>query len=286
MNQIKPTEDSFITEKPQDELIRQYISYYYFHRKERGDPTEFLFYPHIKNGLTVYKNSKTIVSHNKASTKPDPNVDYTFLYSGLEMQATYVSITPPFDKIGIAFQPLGINYFVDQSLGDLLSNRNSIQFDYFRQNILPVMEQVYACNDTGKKAQLLDQYFLDQLVGFSEQRLQQAINLLIASAKKFTVEELAKTLAVSRKTLLRLFQRHLNCSVKDFIHIVQFRKAVKQYQISQKKPQLGEVAHNNDYYDQSDFIKRFKKITGFNPKRFFTDIVHVGNEDTFWTFVK
>jgi len=136
------------------------------------------------------------------------------------------------------------------------------------------------------KVKLLDGYFESQLVGFEEDRLEKAIDCLVNSSEKYTVEKLATEVAVSRKTLLRLFTKHLNCSVKDYIHIVQFRKAVETYQASQKKLQLGEVAHRNNYYDQSDFIKRFKKITGFNPKRFFKDIKHLGNEDTFWTFLK
>ena len=93
------------------------------------------------------------------------------------MEATHVSIMPPFDKIGVAFQPLGLNYFVDQPLGELMTNREDIRFDYFRKDILPVLDQVYTSKDITKKVQLLDQYFLQKLVDFSESRLKACFNL-------------------------------------------------------------------------------------------------------------
>mgnify|MGYP001481976467 CR=1 FL=1 len=38
------------------------------------------------------------------------------------------------------------------------------------------------------------------------------------------------------------------------------------------------------YYDQSDFIKQFKKLTQLSPKKFMTAVTKLGDEDTFWNF--
>ena len=277
--------ESFISLRPDAEEIKPYISYYYFHKSKDGSPTRFIFYPHVKNGLTIYKNSKTRFNDHKAHTIPCDKTQYQFLYSGIEAHAIEVVIHPPFDKIGIAFQPLGLNYFVDRPLSIIMKD-HGINFDYFRSSITETLEEVYALEDPKRKVNLLDEYFLSQYKGLDESRIIRAVHLLTHNDLKYNVASLAAALAINRKTLLRLFQKHLNCSVKDYIHIVQFRKAVEMYQESPQKPQLGEVAHMHDYYDQSDFIKHFKKITGFNPKKFFSDIQHVGREDTFWTFVK
>jgi len=279
-------EESFVTGKPLNPLLRRFISYYYFHEKTKGAPTQFIYYPHVKNGFTIYKNSKTTITGSNTATTPDQSIDYMMLYSGIKTQAIKVSITPPFNKIGVAFQPLGINNFSHEPLSEITGARGSIIFNHFRASLTPVLDNVYAIKSVEEKIKLLDSYFGAQLIGFDEPRLEKAINLLLTTQKKYSVEELAEDIGVSRKTLLRLFNKHLNCSVKDYIHIIQFRKAVKTYQQAKKKIQLGQVAHINNYYDQSDFIKHFKKITGFNPTRFFNDIQHLGSEDTFWTFVK
>ena len=282
---IEKKSESFITEKPKSTLLKKYISYYYFHNKAEGDKVQFMFYPHLKSAITVYKNSNTESANFKSQTYPDSSIDYKFLYQGIQLQACSSTITPPFSKIGIAFQPLGLNYFVNEPLANLLNIDETIEFNYFKPSIVELMDQVYACQSIEKKIKLLDAYFKSKLSNFKEERLEKAIQLIIKSDKKFNVEALANELSINRKTLLRLFRKHLNCSTKDYLHICQFRKAVDSYKLSGKKKYLGELAHMHDYYDQSDFIKHFKKITGFNPKRFFKDIKHMGNEDIFWSFV-
>ncbi|MFT4602060.1 MAG: hypothetical protein ACI857_002246 [Arenicella sp.] len=42
------------------------------------------------------------------------------------------------------------------------------------------------------------------------------------------------------------------------------------------------LAYDMDYYDQSEFIHHFYKITGVNPKRFFFDLVSYGDKSTYW----
>jgi AraC-like DNA-binding protein len=98
------------------------------------------------------------------------------------------------------------------------------------------------------------------------------------------VEELADKMGVSRKTLLRLFKKHHNCSVIDYIKMLQFRKSIESFTKKQNKATLTELAHDTFYYDQSDFVKHFKKLTGFSPKRFFKGLSNLGSQDTYWTF--
>jgi AraC-like DNA-binding protein len=45
---------------------------------------------------------------------------------------------------------------------------------------------------------------------------------------------------------------------------------------------LTDLAYQFNYYDQSDFINQFRKITGINPKNLFKKVKHFGNENLFW----
>lgn len=277
-------EEIFVTEKPRIDFLRKYIAYYYFHRKDTGPSKKFIYYPHTRCGLTIYKQSDVIFENYSSTTIPDKDIPYKFLYGSVEKKAWHVEMKTPFNKIGIAFQPLGINSFIRQDLHTLLANRESKDFDIFSPDIDPILDQVYDTDSIDEKVQLLDNFLLENYVEFKEERLCNAVKLLLNSSKKYSVQELSEYLSVSRKTLYRLFKIHLDCSVKDYINVVQFRKAVEEYQEAMKKPQFVNLAHEADYYDQSEFIRHFKKITGFNPKRFFKDLRHLGNEDTFWTF--
>jgi len=278
-----PEKGAFITAKPKSASVKPHIAYYYFHEKETGEPVEFVFYPHTRCGLTTYKNSKTVHSPRKATTRPDPSVAYTQLYSSIIDQSVHVTMVPPFRKIGVAFHPLGINHFIRQPLNSLLDCSGS-EFNYFLDDMKSTLDKVYAHETIDDKIKILDGYFEKCLVHFLDERLIAVVDLILNTAEKVSVQDLADSQNISRKTLLRLFKLHLNCSVKDYLNVVQFRKAISTYQAAKRKMQLSEVAHSTNYYDQSDFIKHFKKITGFNPKKIFAGIEHIGEEDTFWTF--
>jgi len=222
-----------------------------------------------------------------SQSKISPNKKSGFLqfYGGVQTNCVLAEIQAPFKKLEVVFQALGINYFVTEPLIKLQPKLNS-NFDYFLPTMEECLSQVYQTEDIEQKVELLDAYFLSRFVDIVDTRLAKAIKLLTHSEEKFTVNSLAKTMALSRRTLLRLFQQHLNCSVKDYINIVQFRKALDRYQQNETKPSLTNLAYQLDYYDQSEFIHHIKKITGTTPKQFFAAIGQLGQEDTFWTFVK
>jgi AraC-like DNA-binding protein len=113
--------------------------------------------------------------------------------------------------------------------------------------------------------------------------MEEATRFLFAHDSKHTVEELAAELEISRKTLLRLFNKHQNSSVIDYMKMIQFRRSIELFQNSKDRTKLTELALDTAYYDQSDFIKHFKKLTGFNPKLFFNNLSILGDKGTFWT---
>ena len=182
------------------------------------------------------------------------------------------------------FSPLGLNNFITESLSEVAPNQLNLEFDYFRETMNPVLDLVYDTDNIDNKVDLLDQYFLSVYVGFQNDTLETAIRIILNTNNKISVNELSEKLKVSRKTLLRLFRKHQNCTVQDYIKLIRFRKAIDIFQKTSQKTSFTELALRADYYDQSDFINHFKKLSGFNPKSFFKNLQHVGDQDTFWTF--
>lgn len=275
----------YVTVKPKSEQLQKYIAYYYFDISEEKDYVKsFIFYPHVKNALTIYKNASVNVIGNKTTVFPNSESDYLLIYQGIVKQPIYANIKAPYNKIGVAFQPLGISYFIKNALGEIIAEKASkYNFKEF-STIHSVLDLAYKTNDIDEKVALLDAFFTKEFKDFHEERVIKAIDEMLNG--NFSVQDISEKLQISRKTLLRLFKKHLLCSPKDYINIIKFRKALTQYQEATKKPQLTELAYKHDYYDQSDFIKQFKKITGFNPKKFLGSLTHFGSEDTFWTIMK
>jgi len=62
--------------------------------------------------------------------------------------------------------------------------------------------------------------------------------------------------------------------------LIKFRNALYQYNNGSK---LTQIAYYNNYYDQSDFIKQYKKLVGLTPKQLFKNISEKGDNKTLWT---
>ncbi|MBC8644995.1 helix-turn-helix transcriptional regulator [Flavobacterium lindanitolerans] len=90
---------------------------------------------------------------------------------------------------------------------------------------------------------------------------------IIKSGGLVKVAALSEKLKTNRKTLLRLFQKHLLCSVEEYKKMVRFRQAINFSQEQNGANTLTEVALFSQYYDQADFIRQFKSITKESPKK-------------------
>ncbi len=277
--------EKFITQKPNNSFLQKYISYYYFHSSSSHELHEkFIYYPNFKNALTIYKNSSIEFSNNHSISKPNNKTDFSFIYSGVQNQFRTAEIISPFDKIGIVFQELGINHFIEVPLSTISNHPIQKTFNYFGSNFVQLCEAVYSDENLENKIKLLDEYFLNHYIDFQEKTLKNCINLILNSKHKVTVHELSNKCDINRKSLLRLFKNHLCCTTKDYIDIVQFRRALNDYLQHNKRLSFTEIALENEYYDQAQFINHIKKLTGNNPKSFFKNVKHLGQEDTFWAF--
>jgi AraC-like DNA-binding protein len=277
--------EEFITRKPNNPFLQQYISYYYFHNSLGNyESNKYIYYPNIKNALTIYKNSKVIFYEKYSRTEPDTKTGFSFLYSGIQKQLRTSEIIAPFDKIGIVFNELGINHFIKQPLSSLTSNTIDKHFDYFGKDFVSSCKSIYSTKELDEKINLLDIFFESKFYDFQDKKFKDCMNTIISSKQKLTVSEVSEQLQINRKTLLRLFKKHLCCTTKEYLNIAQFRKSLNEYLLINKNQSFTELAIGSQYYDQSQFINHFKKLSGENPKTFFKNIKHLGNEDTFWTF--
>jgi len=276
--------DNFVSIKPFDKELRKYISYYYFHSSNKPSlKKNIIYYPNYKNAITVYKKSKLIFKSNFSLSFPSPKEDINVFYTRIQNNPRTAKIQAPFNKIGIVFQSLGINYFLKKNLNQVTSKTEDMSFNHFGMAFLETCNNTYKKKEVEGKVKILDAYFKNNFQGFKEEKLIRAVSLIENSNQKQTVSFLAEKLNINRRTLLRLFQKHLCCSVKDYIDIVQFRKAVDEYLVGRKDlKNLTELAYQYNFYDQSEFIKHVNKLTGDKPKSFFKNVKHLGNENTFW----
>lgn len=277
--------DTFKTIVPKDKDLLKCIAYYYFHEsKDEHFSKDIVYHPHYLAALNVYSKVKIQWDENGKTYLPIDSDTKEVILTVNNKTSQEVRLRGAFNKIGVVFHPLGINHFIKSPLNQLVENNSTSSFDYFGDDFLNTSRLVFNEPSLTDQGNLLDSFFKNHLRQFEDERVTKAIDLIFNSSRMPKVQELADSLLISRKTLLRLFKMHLCCSVEEFKSVVKFRKALFFYKEAIDKPELSHVAYDNEYYDQSDFINHFKSITGINPSKFFSTIKNISDKGTYWTF--
>ncbi len=81
--------------------------------------------------------------------------------------------------------------------------------------------------------------------------------------EKVSIDELAKLVALGRRTFERRFKQATNHAVLEYIHRVKIEAAKRQFENSRKN--ISEVMYEVGYTDTKAFRDLFKKLTGLTP---------------------
>ena len=91
---------------------------------------------------------------------------------------------------------------------------------------------------------------------------------------------------IPARTLNRRFREVIGVSPIEFRRIAQFRHSLNNKLFESQLKKLTAIGYESNFYDQSYFIKMYKKLTGSNPKAFFNAIEKLGDDKLIFQFVK
>jgi len=266
--------------RPKSEFLQQYIKGYYMHRStDSAFNKTVYFYQNITSTINIYRDTKVSLHDDFWAYHHVPNTGFNARMVVKIKGYQAVKLQGKFDKVATVFYPMGINHFIRCPLSELVHSIYSVftHFDGIYDATLPRLFEVPTIE---QKRDILDDFFMSQFQPFSDQRLLIAAQQLITSETPAKVNELAQSVGVSRRTLLRLFQKHLIYSVEEYQAIVKFRRALIQLQ-QQGKSHLTSVAYNSAYYDQADFNHQFKHRSGLTPSELY-DQLNIVDNTLFW----
>lgn len=158
-------------------------------------------------------------------------------------------------------------------------NPKEINDDCFDLNKLQIIDtaqtiSMLQSSETEQQIKILSNYIL-QLVRHAsanlDTKIKLAVSTIICSKGSITIKELRNQLYITERTFERKFVKEIGITPKQFAKIIQFRFSLNQLQESDYAS-LTEIAYNNNFCDQSHFIKTFRRYSGQTPKEFYTQL--------------
>lgn len=179
------------------------------------------------------------------------------------------------ETIGIEFSPQGAYRFFHLGLHQVRNRIYSLS-DLLGNTGRQLAEQVANAVSAQQKMALVQQFLLAQL---SQQRedliFEYCIEKIVASRGTIPVKELEKKTGYSSRWLNMKFNEKLGVSPKNLSSLIRFRQYYQAF-ISGNEKAFFRQEFDRFYYDQSHFIKDFRRFTGLSPARLEKQANHFG----------
>jgi AraC-like DNA-binding protein len=181
---------------------------------------------------------------------------------------TIASTATDTGTIGIELTPKGLYHLFKLSMHEITNQMVSFE-EVFGPPGARLQRRVGDAEDPQEKIALL-QRALTHLLQQNEKDcvlLDHTLDLLTQTHGMMRVQELAAHLGYTRRYLDRLFQEHVGVSPKSLANILRFQEAYQGW-MQHQSPTFFRDQWPVYYYDQSHFMKEFKRFTGFTTQQY------------------
>ena len=215
--------------------------------------------------IVPYQNSLcAAVSHRLLNAQ-----EHQIFLVGIQSNPTTIASTATdTGTIGVELTPKGLYHLFKLSMHEITNRMVSFE-ELFGPPGARLQTLVGDAEDPQQKIALL-QTALTHLLQQNDKEyalLDHTLDLLAQTHGMMPVQELAAHTGYTRRYLDRLFQEHVGVSPKSLASILRFQE-VYQGWMQHQSPTFFSNHWPAYYYDQSHFIKEFKRFTGFTPQHY------------------
>ncbi len=192
-----------------------------------------------------------------------------FSFNGIRNQYCILRQTGPVHSIGISFLPHGLYPLLKIPLSEFEDKTVDLQTAISEFSSKLEIE-LYPVRKTIETLAILE----DCLVEFInpelilDTSLQNLFRMLASGLENNSdLTTFCEQHGIHQKKLERIFNQYVGVSPKRFFRISRFNSMVNQI-IDKKYDDFTTLAHERSFYDQSHFIKEFKRFSGSPPSLF------------------
>lgn len=249
---------------PESPILRKYIEYYYIFNRETPSELCYLAFPHYFTALSFFKGvqvqRKDFVIDIAESSGNQVQIELLGKY----INPVMIQYRGIIQEISIVFKPFGLNRF-------LRENYHAIAPDFSQEFHNEIWQQfgekLFSRADDLNR---LEEFLLSEFREVDElTKIEGSLSLFENTDLDLSISEIAFKMGYNLKTFQRHFTKHMGCTPVDYRRIIRFRNSIESKLDSKGDKSLTNITFENNYFDQSYFIKEFKRLTNHNPKKFF-----------------
>ncbi len=214
-------------------------------------------------GITMLLSGQTEILVEDTWERTAPYTVY-----GLIRKAQSIKMIGDYREITIGFKPQILQLLLKERLFDLPINTANDLFDVLdRQKIEPLAEGLLRANTDEEVVQTIGAFILDTMQKqHCDSRISEAYTCIMNGS--FTnIESLSRHLNISSTMLRMLFRDQLGVSPKELVQFSRIKRALNLR--IDTAGSLTSIGYEADYFDQSHFIRDFKKTMGMVPKQYY-----------------
>ena len=245
------------------DFLKEYIRYFWILESDGDDmPSSFrtvadgstgLIFQHPDKG-TLYQNDKLL-----------PGV---FAYGQATTHAT-LRLTGTFSTIGTFFYPNALKTIFGFNADELTDSCTNLD-DLKRKRESPLSEQLANTPDVNSRITLLSDWLQTQTKlndHKGDEAIQYVLKRIVEANGSIPLKDLHAMACLTERTFERKFKQYVGVPPKLFSRIVWFQASMQQLK-SNQYDKLSDVAFENEYADQSHFIRACKEFAGFSPLQY------------------
>ncbi len=241
------------------ERLKPYIKYFVVSENEAE--SQYKVFP--SSGLVIgfqYKGQLATINNNTENKLTSAGI------TGISDSYKIFKNSADIGTILVCFTEIGFTHFSTNPANELFNLSLSLE-DIFHKNSIEEVEQNLAIATTDKqRIRVIEQFLISQLKDIQADRLiVEAVKIIYQTNGAIRIKELHEQLGISQSPFEKRFRKVVGTTPKKFASIVRFNKILDN--LSNTKS-LTEICYENNFFDQSHFIKDFKQFTGDTPENF------------------
>ena len=269
---------------PKSDQLRKYVDFFYTFDKKNPCHVSYISFPHVNTGIAFFKNTSITRLDNKVSMQPlDIKAGALNTYSieivGKVTEPLFIQYQGNVQELSIIFKPLGINHFLKENFSSIAPNFSQ---EYINAEWLVFAPLLFKEESEESQISLLESFLLKKIQTHDLTSMYKAIEYLEDVANELSIQEIASILRMNLKTFQRRFYKHLACTPSDYRRIFKFRASLNSGLLSKDLRNLTTLTYESNYYDQSYFVREYRKLTRLNPKAFFNKISVLNDQKIIW----